>query len=367
MIEYVKECELLITTTTKEEVSTTSTTTITSTVTTTTTIITELFESTLMRSEITLESIAICKSLISLHIKLEQWSEAIEVTRRSLLAIWKFVVTGMGTAALPQNFGSDAIDIAFNLAVCYLRSDLFYEAKDVYKKIYRACWNSCDLADERFLKVHTTLIKFYEDHRHWQSLIKTQQALLLAYRDKLGAHHKMTIQILYALGGLCSEHGHGNPYEYYEEIVIVLNGSATVSHVDSFEAMFILCRYYYQVGQWHKLKHTCKSLWEIWKGQHHGHQQITAEFAATLYLRYRYVLEHHDHCEHSRLLQLTIEYRNTCIQAFGALTVIAIKASMELAQLYLKHEKHIHEAIMIYEEVCCFVLSLANLSDAYRF
>ena len=363
-VEYVKDCELLITTTVGEislTTSTTTTTTTTTTVTTTETIIKEIFESTITRKEVTLETVTTCQSLISFYMKLEQWSQAIEITRRSLLVMWKFILTGRGIAALPQSFGSGAIEIAISLATCYHRADQFHDAEEVYLRIYRACWNSCHVEDERFLKVYTTVIRFYEEYRHWHSSIKIYQELLVAYREKLGAHHKLTIQTLYILGGLCAEHGHGNAYEYYEEIVAVLNGKGAICHVDAFDAMFIVCRHYYEAGHWHKLTHTCKTLWETWKGQHHGHQKVTAEFAAVLYLRYRYVLEHHDHCEYSSLIQLTVEYRNACIKAFGALTAITIKSSMELGQLYMRSEKYLHEAITIYEEVRLAALGLELL------
>ena len=350
-IEHAKDCELLVTTTVKEVTVITSTTTTTTTITTTETIIKEMFESVITRKEVTSETISTCQSLISFYMKLEQWTKAIEITRRSLSVIWKFVVTGGMTAALPQNFGSGAIEIAISMATCYVRVDQFHEADEIYLRIYRACWNSCHIEDERFLKVSTTLIKFYEEHRHWHSTIKIYKELLTAYREKLGTQHKLTIQTLYILGGLCAEHGHGNAIEYYEEIATVLNGTSIVCHVDAFDAMFVLCRHYYEMGIWHKLKHTCKVLWETWKGQHHGHKKVTTEFAAVLYLRYRYVLEHREHCEYSTLVQLTVEYHKACVQAFGVLTAIAVKASMELAQLYMRKEKHVHEAIKIYEEV----------------
>ena len=356
--EHTASCEVLITETIEEITKTTTTTTkststsstITTTSTITETVFREIFESTLSRKEVTIETVSVCKSLLSYYMKLENWSETIEVSRRSLSAIWKFVLSGAGTVALPHNFGAGAIDIAISLAVAYLRSHRFHEAEEIYVRIYRACWNSCQLEDERFVKSYEVLIQFYKDHQHWHKMIEIYQDLLAQYRKTLGASHKLTIRTLYLLGSLCADHGYGSSLEYYEEIVHVLN-HGHVCHVDALDAMFVLCRIHYEAGHWQKLKVICKMLWETWRDQRHGHNKFTAEFVEVLFFRYRYVLEHHEVCEYSILRQLAMEYRNTCIKAFGVTASITIKASIEFAQICMRSEKHIHEAVSIYEEI----------------
>ena len=276
-VEHASSCEILISETMEEIIKTTaSTTTISTTVTSTETIIKETFESSLSSTTVTSETISTCKALIALYMKTEQWSEAIEVTKRSLLLIWKSVVHGGGTIALPRDFGAGAIDIAINLAICHYRCHHFHEAEEIYVRIYRACRNSCRIDDGRTDKAFTVLIKFYEEHRHWHKMIEIYQELLAEYRAHLGAKHSLTIRTLYLLGNLCAEHGHGHAHEYYEEIIVVLNGGSHVCHVDALDAMFYLCRYRYESGHWHKLQTICKVLWETWKGQHHGYERFTA-------------------------------------------------------------------------------------------
>ena len=287
--------------------------------------------------------------------KLKQWSQAIEVTRRSLSVIWKFVLSGAGTIALPQNFGHGAIEIAISLAICHHRLHHFHEAEEIYVRIYRACRNSCHIEDGGFVRSYEVLIKFYEEHHHWRGMIEVYQELLVQYRKTLGATHKLTIRTLYILGSLCAEHRHGVAQEYYLEIIEVLNHGSKVCHVDALEAMFILCRIHYEEGHWHKLKIVCKILWETWRDQHHGHDKFTADFIGVLYLRYRYVLEHHEICEYSILRKLALEYRNTCIKVFGAATSISIKASIELAEICMRNETYMHEAVSIYEEVLTII------------
>lgn len=356
--DYTISCEVLITETIEEMITTTSatavstsTTTSTTTTSTTETVVREFFESTLTRKEVTSETVSICKNLISYYIHLEQWSEALEFSRRSLLLIWKFVVSGAGTIALPQNFGAGVVDIAISLAVCHHHLHHFHEAEEVYVRICHACHNSCHVEDDRHVKAYEVLIKFYEKHNHWQKMIETYQELLIQYRKTLGASHKLTIRTLYLLGSLCADHGHGHSHEYYEEIITVLNHKSSICHVDALNAMFAMCRVYYESGHWQKLKIYCKVLWETWRDRHHGHKNFTTDFIEVLYLRYRYVLEHHEACDYSILRQLTIEYRNTCIKEFTATAPITIKASIELAQICMRSDTYIHEAISIYEEV----------------
>ena len=352
--EHTESCEVLISETVTEIISTTSTTTASatkSTTTTTETVTREIFESTMSRGTVTSETFSICKSLVSYYMKLEYWSQCIEVTRRSLLLVWKTIISGRGTIALPKDFGSEAIDIAISLAVCYDRSQLYHEAEEIYVRIYRACRNSCHIHDERLTRSYTLLIKFYEGHRHWHKMIEIYREILVEYRSHMGASHTLIIKTLYILGNLCADHGHGYAHEYYDEVISTLNHGSAICHQDALDAMFFMLKYHYESGHWHKLQAVCKTLWLTWKDQHQGFNKFTIEFVEVLYLRYRYVLEHHTHCEFSILRDLTVEYRNASIKIFGASATTTIKASIELAQIYMKSEKHIHEALSLYEEV----------------
>ena len=363
--EHTESCEILISETMTEIVATTSTRSVSVTSTTSTatteTVIKELFESTMSRSTVTSETFSVCKSLTSYYMKLELWSQCIEVTKRSLLLVWKSIISGRGTIALPKDFGSEAIDIAINLAICYDRSHNFHEAEEIYVRIYRACRNSCYIHDERLTRSYTLLVTFYEGHRLWHKMIETYRDLLIEYRKHLGKSHALTIKTLYILGTLCADHGHGNAYEYYEEIITTLNQGSVTCHQDALDAVFFMFKYHYEGGHWHKLQATCKMLWLTWKDQHTGFKKFSADFIEILYLRYRYVLEHHIHCEFSVLRDLTIEYRNACIKIFGASATVTVKASIELAQVYMKSEKHIHEAVSIYEEASTIHSSPLNL------
>lgn len=351
--EHTASCEVMISETVEEitRVSTSTMVTKPTTTTRTETVIRDILESTLSRSTVTTETISVCKSLISHYMKVAQWSLAIEVTRRSLLQIWKTVISGSGTIALPKIFAPGAIEIAIDLAICHDRSHHYHEAEEIYVRIYRACRNSCRIDDERLIKSYTALIKFYEEHKHWHKMIEIYRELLVEHRRHPGASHRQIIQILYVLGSLTTEHGYGHAYDYHKEIIEILNKDTHVCHHDAVDAMIYISTYHYEAGHWQELQKVCKILWETWKHQHRSHDKFTVDFVEILYFRYRYVLEHHYHSELNVLRELTMEYRNTCMKTFGATATITVRAMIELAQICMRSEKHVHEAISIYEEV----------------
>lgn len=349
--EHVESCQILISETTEEIITSTKTTTVSTTTTTTTeTIMKEVFESTISKSTVTKETISICRSLVSFYLKSEQWTEAIKISKKSLHLIWRVVISGGGTVALPREFAAEAMEIAFKLAICHQRLHHYHEAESIYIRIYRACFNSCQIHDERLTNAYTALIKFYQEHEHWHKVIEVYQEVLIASRMHLGGTHALTIKILYELGSLCSKHGHGHAHEYYEEIITVLNGKSHVCYRDSLRAMQIMCKIYYEEGHWEKLKIHCEILWENWT-KHHAVHKFEAEFIELLYMRYIYVLQHHYATSFEIIRTITIQFRDTCIIVFGASAAVTIRALVELAQVCMRSEKHIHEAISYYEEV----------------
>lgn len=353
--EQIASCEALISDTVQAIIKNTAaeiSTVVETTVSTSTTeiVIKQVFETSLSRGVVTSETVSICKSLVDFHMRLERWSEAIEVARRSLSLTWSMIVSGNGIIALPRYFDHACIDIAIQLAICHDRLHHYHEAEEIYVRIYRACRISCQIDDERLRKSHIALTKYYEDHRNWQKLIEVHKELLVEYRKHLGASHNRTIETLYLLGTLCAEHGYGNSHEYHEEIVVVLNGTTGVCHRDAFKAMTALSQYYYEQGHWLKLKETCQVLWTAWT-ENPNVQVFGADSIELLFERYLYVLENHFQYDYGLVRTVCAQYRDTCVKVFGRFGGITIKAMLELARISLKSEKYLYEAIAIYEEV----------------
>ncbi|RDW79411.1 hypothetical protein BP6252_04049 [Coleophoma cylindrospora] len=358
MDTHAESCEVLISETLQQVTTTTSskattdkrtTKTVNRTTVESETFMKDVFQSITSKANITKESLSICSSLVSHYIELEEWSEAIEVSTKTLEIIWKTAIHGGTTLALPREFGHEAVDIAICLVLCHHRSNHFFEAEEIYLRIYRACFNSCSFHDERLTRSWTALVQFYEEHRHWNKLIEVYEEILSASRKHFGTNHARTIKLLYTLGNLCTEHGYLQGHEYYEEIIFVLNGDDWC-HKDSVKAMMAISKFYYENGHWEKLKSVCESLWTTWLQHQHDHQ-FDAEFIEALYARYVYVLEYHCDTAYDVIRSITIQFQETSLKIYGAKAAITVRAIIELANVCMRSEKHMQEAIAYYEKV----------------
>lgn len=338
-----------------EEITETTVVTKTKTTTTTTvaeTVTREIFETTYTRcknSKVDTYYFKSCIALITLYIAQENWSEAEVIIKRSLELTWKAVLTVESKLMLTETYVSETVLVATQLAICHHKQKQFERAEAIYLRIYHACLTSLRIDHICVTEISIALIKFYEEYHRHDKVIEIYVQLLGSYRKHLGAAHKLTIRTLYRLGSVCLLLGRKDAYDYYIEIVKVLN-VGKYYHVDAFEAAVILSKFYYEEKCWTGLQQICVVLWETFR--HHHHEcKFSAELIQVIYERYVYVLEFHAKVEFSVLYKLTVEYRETVTRVFGVSAAVVITAMIALAQICEKHEKHHHESVTIYEEV----------------
>ncbi|KAK3331850.1 hypothetical protein B0T19DRAFT_367021 [Cercophora scortea] len=293
-----------------------------------------------------------CLALINLYIKLENWEHAETVVKRSLEITWKAILTAEVNITLTEHFVSECILVATRLAICYHRQHFFEKAERVYLGIFHACLTSLHITDVRIEEALAVLIRFYEEHHRHEKVIEIYTQLLAKYRKDLGHSHKLTIKVLYALAGHCRLLGRSDAYDYYIEIVTVLNQHKKHCHYDAFEAAVILVRYYHERKSWMELQHICAVLWETFVHHHHHKEFVfTVEVIQLIYEKYTYVLEYHAKVELSVLYEISVKYRETVTVVFGASAYIVVLAMIALAKICERHERHHHESVTIYEEV----------------
>jgi len=353
--EEAVQTTVLITEVVEEITETTVTTkTTTTTVTEVTEIVVrEIFETHFTRcrkSKVDLVFFNSCLALVNLFIKGEKWAEAEVIITRSLEVTWKAILSAEVSIKLSEHFVSECIVVATRLAVCYHRQHFFEKAESIYLRIYHACLVSLQITDVRIEEALTVLIAFYEQHHRHEKVIEIYVELLARYRKQLGVSHKLTIKIMYALAGHCKLLGRADAYEYYIEIVKVLNTNRKHCHHDAFKAAVILVTYYHERKRWLELQHICAVLWETFV-HHHKECIFTEELIHLIYGRYVYVLEFHAKVEFSVLYELSVKFRETVTVVFGASASIVILAMIALAGVCARHEKHHHESVTIYEEV----------------
>lgn len=263
--------------------------------------------------------------------------------------MWRELAVIGGTVTLPSTFVDESIEFALLLASAHVHRYEYLEAEDIYIKVYRACKSSLTIEDQRFSKVVTILLAFYEERKYYHAIYDINRQLFLEYKRFHGSSHKLTIQTLYRLATLCSIHGYGLAEEYYREIVIVLNENSIV-HVDAWEATTALLEIYYWKRNWVELEVICKSLWHTWV-HHYTERKFEASFVKLLYSRYTYVLRYHLKAEWAVLRKLVTEYREVSKKAFGESSQITIHASVSLTEILMERTETIVEAMTICEEI----------------
>ncbi|KAK0722062.1 hypothetical protein B0T26DRAFT_643921 [Lasiosphaeria miniovina] len=353
--EDAVQTTILITEVVEEIIQTTMTTKTTNTTTTETTetVVREIFETHLTRckkSKADAVFFKSCVALANLYIKLQNWAHAEIVIKQTLEITWKAILTVEVTIETTEHFASECILVATRLAVCYHQQRLFDKAESIYLRIFHACLASLHLEDVRIEETLAVLIKFYEEHHRHEKVIEVYVELLARYRKQLGHTHKLTIKVLYALAAHCELLGRHGAYDYYIEIVTVLNKHKKHCHHDAFQAAVVLVRYYHERKCWTELQHICHVLWETFL-HHHKEVHFSEGIIQLVFEKYVYVLEFHAKVELSVLYDMTKKFHETVTVVFGVAASIVIVAMLSLAKICERHEKHYQESITIYEEV----------------
>ncbi|KAH7159579.1 hypothetical protein B0J13DRAFT_465653 [Dactylonectria estremocensis] len=334
-------------TTITEKTTTTTTTEVTETV------VKEIFERHFTRCKgghVDHAFFSSCMALIAIYIKNADWTQAEVIITRTLEITWKAVLTADVNITLCEHYVKECVLVAGRLAHCHRRRGFFEQAEQIYLRIYYACLASCGLEDEALDEAICVLVEFYEEHHRHEKVIEIYVEILGRYRKHLGRSHRLTIKMLYKLGGHCHMLGRKDACEHYLEIVTVLNKGLKHCHHDAFEAAMFLCRHYHHRKLWIDLREICTVLWTT-VVHHRDHCHLTEEVIIELYEKYIYVLEVHAKVEFSVLYEICIQYKEVVTVVCGGDSLAYILVLVALAGMCEKHEDHHHESVDIYEEV----------------
>jgi hypothetical protein len=311
------------------------------------TIVRRMFSSS---SVISKETIKVARSAVHLHMKYERWSEAI-VLLTETLNLMGFTGSWGGEVCLPNDYVDEAIEFALDLGKCYSRCKRHQESLSVYLQLWQSVRSSCGIDDKRRTIILDVLIQIYTEHKRWRALVELRKELLVEYRRHFGKSHERIIGLLYILGDLTLEHGHGYPEDYYREIVDVIGISNSKL---SFKAYKRLSLIYYDESNWVELKIVCDVLWTLLTTQAMEHD-FDDNYIELLYIRYIYLLKHHHRgngkADHEHMVVVARQYKEMCILKFGTQSSIAIQARIAYASVLMEDETTTVEAISAYEEV----------------
>ena len=355
--EIFKEIEEHITIVSKTIIETTSKTTLTSS---SESVMREVFQSSISESttEISSTTIDLCKSLSSIYLKEERYSEAIKCTKSVLKKSWSsFFSSSLESITLSSSFSSTHIDLVIQLASCYLHQRRFEKCEQIYVRLYRALRCSRRIDDSLVIKYSQTLVAFYIEHKFYQKAISFHQELLVEYRAFYGASHSITIKCLYSLGEICRTHQrtHGYWLEYYLEIIRVLVGDFkkgdVVCHHDALQALVIVAECYFEDSRHSEALTFFRIIATTFFKhgiQYKFFEQITE--VQRIFERFQYSLEE-SKTDVSMQISILKEYRESCVRHFGASASITVSATLQYASVCEKSESHHFEAISHFEQV----------------
>ncbi|KAM0263143.1 hypothetical protein ACHAQJ_001296 [Trichoderma viride] len=349
-----------------EEITETTTTTVTKT---TENVVKELFEHLVDQCQQNKSDAALftaSKALIGLYNQQQNWREAEAALKKTLQFTWNEILTTNSEIKLCEHSIEESLDLARRLADCYSNQGLFSMAERVHSQIFVAC-SALKLKDNLrtkdnlltgskvFEEAVTGLVEFYEKHHRHQEVIDVYIKVLNKYREELGEKHESTIGMLYSLADYHRTLGYEKAYEYYEQIVAVLNEGIDYCHHEAFEAALALCKHYDARSFWSKLQTICEILWKTIT-QHRGEwvvegaPKISGETIASVYDKYSYVLHSHTDAEFSKQYNVAVEYRDIISNDYND-ELLVIKTLIALAKICETHKEYYGVSVKTYEEV----------------
>ncbi|KAF2130419.1 hypothetical protein P153DRAFT_314293 [Dothidotthia symphoricarpi CBS 119687] len=299
-------------------------------------------------------TIALAKKLTAQYVEKKSYTEAINVIHATLKRTWSsFLSSSIQDVVMTTTFTQESIELVEILAEIYVQTRQLDKVEDTYSRFFRATLVSQNVDKVTFEKARTLLIGFYDKHDYADKAIGIFQEILVTYRARLGHTHELTIQTLYTLARRCQSHPRNHPYwiDYYLQIITSLNKDSDVCHKDALDAIIIVTNTYSEDRRYAEAVTIYRVLWNTYVRNTKEHKIFSdAKFVSTLYERYYRCLEE-TKASYETLYQITDEYHKTTVATFGAESTIAVEAMLQLASVSQRSEKHLSQAISLYESI----------------
>lgn len=301
---------------------------------------------------IDISTMTIAKRLSTQYIEQRKWTEAISVIHSTLHRTWEsFFAASLHDIQITTTFLQESVELVERLAEVYLQQRLLEKVIDVYTRLFRAALTSPRQHRDLLEKAKTLVIGFYDKYGYPDKAISIFQELLAVFRRVYGPNHDLTIQVLYELGTRCRTYARTHPYwiEYYQQISTAVNKDSDICHVSSIDAVILVATSYWEERRYTEAITSFTLLWNTFVKKTKEYKQFSdASFVQRLYERYAQSLEA-TQAEWDTLYRVTKQYQETCVTAFGAESAIYVSATLTLARVAESSEKHLDEAITLFE------------------
>jgi tetratricopeptide (TPR) repeat protein len=299
-------------------------------------------------------TIKLANRLTSQYMEQKKWSEAIAVIELTLQRTWpSFLSTYIHEVTLTSTFLQESIEQIECLAECFLQQRLPEKVEDIYLRLFRAILSSPQKDGTLLAKMKNLLVNFYDKHGYSDRAISVLQEVLVVYRKTYGQNHELTIQTLYTLATRCSSHPRSHPYwiEYYQQIVVTLNKDSDICHPKAMQAIINVANSYWEERRYAEAVTVYFVIWHTFLNKTKDYKEYNdAKFVEDTYERYFKCLEE-TNADFDVLYSVTKQYHEASISAFGSSSSTASSATLALARVSQRSEKHIEEALSLYEQI----------------
>jgi tetratricopeptide (TPR) repeat protein len=290
-----------------------------------------------------------CERLSTFYMSRHRWSEAINVCQKMVKQLWP-TVGQEGQFGFPKEHTAEAIKLARRLAVCYSECSQTEQAEKIYIQLFESALTGLRIQDAMVAETAQDLINLYMRTKQYSKALIVYQQLLQSYRTGLGARNALTLQTLYTMGDFSVKYHLKGADRYYLEITNASKDASGIISRDSMRAALTLSKIYYEQKRCEEARTLYVSLWTTFTKRAKEYS-LSTEVAQSIYSRYTYVLTTQFKADTETVRQITVAYRDTCHEVYGAESEIATASTLQLAEVCQKSPEHHEEGIQICQQV----------------
>ncbi|KAF2649669.1 hypothetical protein K491DRAFT_721459 [Lophiostoma macrostomum CBS 122681] len=314
----------------------------------------QVFEASLTTTEVSSTTISICRALCATYMHEERYEEACEIYRRVVLKVWASIEStsvAIDTIDVTTRLTEEIVELAFSLAICHFRMLHIDVAAAIYFNLFRALVCTRTITNKRFLLAKFKLIiNFFSEVYNFERVIEIYRELFVWMPICFGKTDSETILVLIEFAKICLR------MRLYEEaatacyyVYSCFRIAHGCLHFNGFEAAVLLAEIYEMQCKWELAYEVSGYLWRTWI-RFGAEYSIDVKIVEKIYERYVCALERRE-SEHSLLLQVALEYYESCVKIYKHHHETTIKATLAYAQICERREETHQTAVSLYQQV----------------
>ncbi|KAK6352057.1 hypothetical protein TWF718_005206 [Orbilia javanica] len=155
------------------------------------------------KGSVTQHEIDAWTSLALLYEGHQSWEKLLETCKSGLQRLWREIITPKGDKIyLPKEHRKPALELAYQLAIAYLRLNIVASAEAIYSRIFGACTNSLIPGEAEILTALTKFCGFLEGNGKAEESVKVLTGYFEQLQSSLSPRDERKISIGFQLAEL---------------------------------------------------------------------------------------------------------------------------------------------------------------------